>query len=131
MSRFNSYFLNNFTGCKLLARCYDPHRERDVSIFLMPGYVDVVGVSDGVDKWVAPVCASLFTVNIQNLLQRLHAGEQLNLPLVVHREGAATSQKRPRRVIIEPIEPGPAQPRRRVLVAPAAEVPKRKRIIIK
>jgi len=132
MSRFNSFFQNNFSGCRKLAECYDPHRNREVSIYLLPGYVDAVGVTDGVDKWVAPVSASLFTVNIQDLLRRMHAGENLNLPVTVRREGSGSGQKRARRALLDVTEPDPAPTRRRLLVdpAPAPAVSTRRKLII-
>lgn len=55
MSRFNNYFTSGFSGCKLVATGYDPHRERDVRMFLIPGHIDVLGVTDTVDSWIAPL----------------------------------------------------------------------------
>lgn len=55
MNRFNQYFVSGFSGCKLVATGFDPHRERDVRMFLMPGITDCLGVTDTVDSWVAPL----------------------------------------------------------------------------
>lgn len=64
MSRFNNYFMNDFASCKLIAYARDPHRGRNVRLYLMPGHIDVVGVTDGIDKWIAPVIANPFSVDI-------------------------------------------------------------------
>ena len=53
--KYNVYFANHFRDCRLLVRGYDPHRQRQVEVRLIPGEWDVVGISDGVDAWVAPV----------------------------------------------------------------------------
>ncbi len=64
MSRFNHYFANDFASCKLIAYARDNCRGRDVRIFKMPDNVECVGVSDGVDKWIAPVIANPFSIDI-------------------------------------------------------------------
>lgn len=131
MSRFNSFLMNNFAGCKLLARCYDPHRSRDVALYLVPGYTDVVGVTDGVDRWVAPVTASLFTVNVQDLLRRLFAGDQIDLPIIAHRERPEAAQNRRQRVRLHTDEPDPlpSRQRARITILPEVQV-SRKRVTI-
>jgi hypothetical protein len=83
MNRFNEYMSSNFRsgGCRLIARARDNCRNRDVTIHAMPGYWDVVGVTDGVDAWVAPASAGLFfgtaTGDCADLMRRLQAGEPL------------------------------------------------------
>lgn len=52
--RYNHHFANHFGACRLLLEYRDEHRGRDVQIRLLPGEFDVVGVTDGVDCWVAP-----------------------------------------------------------------------------
>lgn len=51
--RYNHHFANHFGSCRLLYEGRDPHRGRDVQVRLIPGEFDVVGVTDGVDAWVA------------------------------------------------------------------------------
>lgn len=53
--KYNRYFANHFRDCRLLVTGHDPHRQRQVEVRLIPGEWDVVGVSDGIDAWVAPV----------------------------------------------------------------------------
>ena len=53
--KYNRYFINHFRDCRLLVSGYDPHRVRQVEIRLIPGEWDVVGISDGIDAWVAPI----------------------------------------------------------------------------
>lgn len=105
MSRFNHHFNNHFSSCKLLAEAHDPHRNRDVSVYLIPGTVEVVGVSDGVDAWVAPALAHCFSVNIPDLLRKLSVGEFTG-PV---RRQAPMPAKRERRALVE----APTQPIRR------------------
>lgn len=64
MSRFNHYFANDFASCLLVGYARDHHRGRDVRIFKMPGDVENVGVTDGIDKWIAPVIANPFSINV-------------------------------------------------------------------
>lgn len=75
MSRFNAYMSNHFGSCMLLAESYDPHRQRDVKIYRVPGEDAYVGVTDGTDSWIAPVVADLFTCNIKRIMDDLHAGK--------------------------------------------------------
>lgn len=80
MNRFNEYMANHFGSCKLLAYAQDLHRNRKVKIYLVPGHVDVCGVTDGVDAWVAPVSPNLFSVNVSRLYEDLAAGKTLPKP---------------------------------------------------
>lgn len=86
MNRFNEFMGSHFksSGCRLIARARDTCRNRDVSIFALPGYWDVVGVSDGTDAWVAPASAGVFfgtaTGDCADLMKRLKAGEALPVP---------------------------------------------------
>lgn len=97
MSRFNHYFNGDFSGCRHLANAHDPHRDRDVRIYQIPGEIECVGVTDGVDKWIAPVVAELFTVNILKIMRDLHDGIALKLPIT-------SGQKRARRVLMTETE---------------------------
>lgn len=75
MANYKYYFGNGFAGCRLLAETYDNHRSRKVRVFQVPGEWDTVGVTDGVDSWIAPVAADPFRVNVADLLKRIRAGE--------------------------------------------------------
>lgn len=83
MGKFTPYMKDHFAGlgCRLIARAYDKHRERRVTIHAVPGYYDCVGVSDGTDAWIAPASAGLFfgtaTGDCADLMRRLQAGEPL------------------------------------------------------
>lgn len=52
--KYNHYFANHFGSCRVLCTGRDEHRQRDVRVFMLPGEFDVVGISDGVDAWIAP-----------------------------------------------------------------------------
>ncbi len=128
MSRFNTYFNNNFSGCRLLAYARDPHRGRDVSIYMMPGFVEEVGVTDGIDKWICPVIANPFSVNIIDIMRRVIAGESIPTPVkpgvgktsrrAVLAEEPATTPKPSRRALLAPINevPTPSRSRRAVII---------------
>lgn len=104
MNRYKQHLADHFRSCMLLAKAYDPHRERQVQIKAIPGMFDVVGVTDGVDAWVAPALPSLFSVNVQRILHDLQNGK---MPSVNH-----STASRPRtRVLAAPMkEPEQAQP---------------------
>jgi hypothetical protein len=72
---------SHFSGCRLIARARDLCRDRNVTIHAIPGYYDVVGVSDGTDAWVAPCSAGPFfktsTGDVTKIMRALQAGEPL------------------------------------------------------
>lgn len=115
MSKFNHFMSTHFSGggCRLIARARDACRNRDVTLHQIPGYWDVVGVSDGVDAWIAPCAASPFfktaTGDVAQIMRALQAGDPL--PEV---------PERPRRRVALLDAPAPkqeAQRSRRVLLA--------------
>lgn len=83
MGKFTSYLNVHFRGlgCRLIARAFDEHRGRRVDISAIPGYWDIVGVSDGTDAWIAPATAGLFfktaSGDCAEIMRRLQAGEEL------------------------------------------------------
>lgn len=111
MSSFSRYFNNNFAGCRLIAYARDNHRNRDVAIYLMPGNVADVGVTDGVDKWICPVIANPFSVNVPQLVRDILAGKSIPTPTPM---GERQDKRRPRKIIEEPIS---APTRRRALLS--------------
>lgn len=88
--RYNHHFSNQFSACRLLKTGRDPHRERDVKIYAIPGEFDVVGITDGVDSWVAPV-ATGFLEDVRKMLQRIQAGEDVQ-PTTSPRRRIATAE---------------------------------------
>lgn len=114
MNRFNQYFANDFKACRLLAYARDHCRNRDVSLYQIPGEMECVGVTDGTDKWIAPAVESIFSVNVKQLLRDIFDGKPIPSP----RPPASS------RVRLEVDDPEP-EPRRRqrvrleeVVVAP-------------
>lgn len=81
MSLFNNYMGNHFSACRLVAYAHDNCRNRDVSLFMIPGQVEVCGVSDGVDAWIAPLAADPFSVDIQRLFADIYAGKEIAKPI--------------------------------------------------
>lgn len=98
MNRFNEYMANHFRSCRVIARAHDECRDRSVTIHAMPGFYDVVGVTDGTDAWVAPASAGLFfktaTGDCADLMRRLKAGEPLP-PVPALKEAAITTEVPP------------------------------------
>jgi hypothetical protein len=89
---FAHYFNSRFAGCRLLAKAYDHCRNREVNLYQIPGHVDVVGVSDTVDRWIAPVAPDLFTVDIVKLFRDMNEGTEVKLPIIA----PALTKERPR-----------------------------------
>jgi hypothetical protein len=106
VSRYNHHFANHFSSCVLLACARDPHRDRDVQLRLLPGEFDVVGVTDGVDSWVAPVAGDPFSVNIQRILADIREGKPHVPPLPRQRER--------KRLLTTAAAPAPSRERRRL-----------------
>lgn len=95
MPNFNHYMNSGFAGCKLLAHAHDNHRNREVRIYMIPGEVECVGVTDTVDRWIAPVAAEPFSLPLGQVLKDLFDGKKLDLPIMA-------GQKRPRKRLLEP-----------------------------
>lgn len=74
------HFNNFFQHCRLLAETFDAHRHRDVKVYMIPGELSVVGVTDGVDCWAAPTVINPFSCDVPDLLRRILAGE--NVPVM-------------------------------------------------
>lgn len=109
MSRYNHHFQNHFSSCVLLARAFDPHRNRNVELRMLPGQFDVVGVTDGTDAWIAPVVSDPFRVNIARLIEDARNGKKPEI-------------RKPRIRVLAPAEEAQPQPqtttRRRIHVRP-------------
>lgn len=72
--KYNRLFESHFQGCLRLAGYQDPHRKREVGVFMIPGDHSMVGISDGVDAWVAPVNTTVAGINLSELLEAVRAG---------------------------------------------------------
>lgn len=125
MANYNYYFANDFRSCTLLAYARDPYRERDVRIYQIPGEVENVGITDGTDKWIAPVIANPFSVNIIALMDNIRNGIPNPKPeppgSTRRRLTIDTQQKQagiPRHALLEPLnQPQPTVRKRHVLLA--------------
>lgn len=90
MANYKLHMNSKFASCRLLAHARDNHRNRDVKLYAIPGEFDVVGVSDGVDVWIAPTSINPFSVNVKQLLEKLARGEDLTPAPLRRRFPAAT-----------------------------------------
>jgi len=123
MNRFNTYFNNDFAACKLLAEVFDPYRNRQVKVYAVPGHDDAVGVSDGTDKWIAPVAGDPFRINIRQLIVDVRAG---GAPYRAQPPGG-----RKKLLLDGPGQPEPPPPtRRKLLVADEQPLPIRRRNVL-
>ncbi len=103
ISNFKYHMTNRFAGCVHIATTHDPYRNRVVQIFAMPGDFELVGIYDGVDRWVAPVSAEPFVnfgVKVKALLESLRAG-------TFQRPVESTAARR--RITLDP-DPTPRRP---------------------
>jgi len=114
MPNFAHYFNSRFAGCRCLAHTFDQHRNRNVKIYQLPGHMDAVGVSDGVDRWVAPVSPELFRVNIQKLLRDLQDGADIKLPVVALGD-QQSAPRRPRRHLLDDVATPAPRTRRKLI----------------
>lgn len=123
MGKFTAFMNSHFasSGCRLIARAHDKCRNRNVSIYALPGYWDCVGVSDGTDAWIAPASAGLFfgtaTGDCADLMRRLQAGEELPPipdppPNALRRPRIALLDEEPRRARVIPVDDDITTPRR-------------------
>lgn len=82
MTRFNLMLNSHFKGRPLIASMYDPHRDCQLNIYFI-GDDFLVGVSDGVDSWIANHRTSLHAVG--DLTQRIENAKKQRR-VVVERE---------------------------------------------
>lgn len=129
MSRFNHYFANDFAACKLLAKTHDPHRNRDVRLYMVPGIDDAIGVTDGVDKWIAPVAGDPFGINIRQVMADVRGGGK---PYEARPAGTAPGGRRKLLQSDSPPDPQPSPPPRRKLISepqPEAQLVRRRHVV--
>ena len=107
--RFNHYFSNHFGSCRLLKEMRDPHRERDVSVYALPGEFSCVGITDGIDAWVAPV-ATGFLEDVRKMLLQIQAGGDPRPVLSKKRGQAAPSPTGRRHISVPEIQNLPNTP---------------------
>lgn len=115
MANFKLYMNSNYAGCRLVATGYDPHRKRDVRMYQIPGEPEALGVSDGTDRWIAPL-SSPFLKPVLDAIRQSVSGEAVTFPVVLQeRPGGAVGQRRERRRI-QHDEPQAAPRQRRVII---------------
>lgn len=74
--KWNILMNNHFTGCSHTGSMPDPHRNRTINAYLLPGDEDNLGFTDGVDAWVAPM---------HNYLKRLQTTKNSSPPTIERR----------------------------------------------
>ena len=105
MGKYNHHFKNNFGSCRLLARTRDEHRDREVTVHLLPGEWEHVGVSDGTDSWIAPVSADPFSVSVKRILADILAGK--NPEVHIDKKATPVHQDQPRARRMLKLDDGP------------------------
>lgn len=124
MSRFNKFMDSHFSNCRLLACAYDHCRNRNVTVHQIPGEVECVGVSDGVDAWIAPTIANPFSFDLIKLFKDIADGIQVKLPLISPMLAKTEGSKPRRALLIEEVETNPPpRTRKPLLLDPGAKQP--------
>ena len=102
MSDYKYHISQKFASCVRLATAVDPHRNRTVQLFHLPGNFEYVGVYDGTDCWIAPAAADPFSVSVVRLLEDIRTGRQGVRPRVriVTPQGAAQAPRKERRAVL-------------------------------
>lgn len=54
MSNWNYLMNSHFRGCVDVGTMPDPHRDRVITAYILPGDDTNLGFSDGVDAWISP-----------------------------------------------------------------------------
>lgn len=95
MNRFNQHFSTHFSSCLTLVEGHDPHRDRRVVVKAIPGEFEVVGITDGVDAWVAPitVAPSALFDKVRVAMDALRKGKPMPEPTVRRRPLHATTEQ--------------------------------------
>ncbi len=117
MADWKHHISTHFSACRLIANAHDHCRHREVKLWLVPNEWENVGVSDGVDAWIAPVSASIFSVNVLRLIQDFQKG-------IPFPKSDIPSQKIKRVPLLN-------QPRQRVRLLVDTPAPKTSRVILK
>lgn len=73
---------NHFRGHTLLGEMEDSNRGRTVRAYLIKDRTDIVGVSDGVDSWIAGPHSCLYSLNLPEVIAAISRGEAIVPKLV-------------------------------------------------
>lgn len=128
MANYKVWMNRQFAGCRKVANAYDPYRQREVQLFMMPGEFEYVGVYDGVDAWVAPVVADPFSVSIKRIFQDVQNGKEITILSTTPRRPITASEAAPAPIQRRPIaqaEPQPTGIQRRPLTGPGEAIKRR------
>jgi hypothetical protein len=104
--KWNSYMNNHFGGCRVVQRGHDPHRNRAVTVYALPGEFELVGITDTCESWIAPVNVG-FLQQARRNLDRLRQGLE---PVVDSAPAGAHSAQPRTRVKAQAAAPQPTQP---------------------
>ncbi len=130
MANYKHYMGNGFRACRLVALGYDPHRNRDVRMFKIPGEPEVLGVTDGVDTWIAPL-TSPFLEPVAKAIRSEVAGDAASFPIILGRRPDASPRAPRRALLTEDPPPAPKVARRALLVdSDAPQPPVRRRVTL-
>ena len=74
---YNAYMNRHFAELQHVGHMPDPHRNRIINAYIIPGDEDNLGFTDGVDAWIAPR---------HDYLKRLKQGDGSGPPKIARRE---------------------------------------------
>lgn len=92
MSDYKYHISHAFGACRHVANARDPHRERDVKLFHIPGDFTVVGISDGTDNWISPITVDPFSVGIARIFDDIRAGKSVEVTTLSRRRNRIEPQ---------------------------------------
>lgn len=116
MSDFKYHIGSKFGACKLVAVGLDPHRQREVRLYHLPGNFNYVGINDGVDCFIAPASIDPFSKGIARLFADIRAGKEIVVEQLAKPRRVVSAQ---RELPLGSPEPA-ARPRRVVAAVPVA-----------
>jgi hypothetical protein len=132
MAAWKNYLNSHFSGCRKVAEGFDPHRQREIKVYAIPGEFDCVGQSDGTDAFIVPL-STPFMSNVAKAMKALLAGEDIGVVQLEHKkpEGFKSPRKRvvvgaPQQQQELPLEPAPV---RRRVTAVVSQPTTRRRVI--
>lgn len=80
---FKDYINNHFRQCHEIGAVFNPAYIRTFRLFYIPGFPDDVGISDGVDSWVAVATSDILGINVVRIIQDILATGEI--PVVRHK----------------------------------------------
>lgn len=79
MAGYKNHIGSKFGSCRLVAHAHDPHRNRPVKLYHIPGDFECVGIDDGTDCFVSPISIDPFASGIARIFADIRAGKEIEV----------------------------------------------------